>query len=225
MLFFTTEGPPIMSYILGLTLLSGLVATAADQGSPRDAAIALAKTTLTREVGAGAENAVLVSITDAVWRDSSLGCPQRGNVYTQVMTSGYRVTLSLQGTPYVVHVGQGRAVVCGNAAGAVKRVPPPPSDASAARESKLPSTSAVAGLKLAEQARADLARKLGVEKDAVTINFFRPAEWPDAGLGCPAEGQMYTQQLTKGFTIELASGGKNYEYHSDMNHVVPCGSK
>ena len=214
-----------MSYILGLTLLSGLVATAADQGSPRDAAIALAKTTLTREVGAGAENAVLVSITDAVWRDSSLGCPQRGNVYTQVMTSGYRVTLSLQGTPYVVHVGQGRAVVCGNAAGAVKRVPPPPSDASAARESKLPSTSAVAGLKLAEQARADLARKLGVEKDAVTINFFRPAEWPGAGLGCPAEGQMYTQQLTKGFTIELASGGKNYEYHSDMNHVVPCGSK
>ena len=214
-----------MSYILGLTLLSGLVATAADQGSPRDAAIALAKTTLTREVGAGAENAVLVSITDAVWRDSSLGCPQRGNVYTQVMTSGYRVTLSLRGTPYVVHVGQGRAVVCGNAAGAVKRVPPPPSDASAARESKLPSTSAVAGLKLAEQARADLARKLGVEKDAVTINFFRPAEWPDAGLGCPAEGQMYTQQLTKGFTIELASGGKNYEYHSDMHHVVPCGSK
>jgi hypothetical protein len=209
-----TEGPPIMSYILGLTLLSGLVATAVDQGSPRDAAIALAKTTLSREVGAGAENAVLVSITDAVWRDSSLGCPQRGNVYTQVMTSGYRVTLSLQGTPYVVHVGQGRALVCGNAAGAVKRVPPPPSDASAARESKLPSTSAVAGLKLAEQARADLARKLGVEKDAVTINSFRPVEWPDASLGCPAEGQMYTQQLTKGFTIELASAGKNYEYHS-----------
>ena len=167
---------------------------------------------------------MLVSITDAVWRDSSLGCPARGNVYTQVMSSGYRVTLSLQGTPYVVHVGQGRAVVCGNAAGAVKRVPPPPSDASAARESKLPSTSAVAGLKLAEQARADLARKLGVEKDAVTINFFRPAEWPDASLGCPAEGQMYTQQLTKGFTIELASAGKNYEYHSDMNHVVPCDS-
>jgi hypothetical protein len=213
-----------MSYILGLTLLLGLVATTADQGSPRDAAIELAKATLTREVGAGAEKAVLVSITDAVWRDSSLGCPERGNVYTQVMTSGYRVTLSLRGTPHVVHVGQGRAVICGNTARALKRVPPPPADASAARESKLPSTSAVAGLKLAEQARADLAKKLGVEKDAVTINFFRPAEWPDASLGCPADGQMYTQQLTKGFTIELASAGKNYEYHSDMNHVVPCDS-
>jgi len=228
MLFFKTEGPPIMSYILGLTLgltlLSGLVVSA-DQGSPRDAAIDLAKITLSREVGAGAETAVLVSITDAVWRNSSLGCPERGHVYTQVKTSGYRVTLSLNGTPYVVHVGQGRAVVCRNAAGALKRVPLPPPDASAARESKLPSTSAVAGLKLAEQARADLARKLGVEKDAVTINFFRPAEWPDASLGCPAEGQMYAQQLTKGFTIELASAGKNYEYHSDMNHVVACGSK
>ena len=214
-----------MTYIFGLALLLGRVATAGSQGSPQDAAIALAKATLAQAAGGAADEAVLVSITDAVWRDSSLGCPERGNVYTPVMTSGYRVTLSLRGTPYVVHVGQGRAVVCGSAARAMTRVPPPPSDASAARESKLPSTSAVAGLKLAEQARADLAKKLGVEKDAVTINFFRPAEWPDASLGCPAEGQVYAQQLTKGFTIELASAGKNYEYHSDMNHVVPCGSK
>jgi hypothetical protein len=80
----------------------------------------------------------------------------------------------------------------------------------------------VAGLKLAEQARADLAKKLGVEKDAVTINFFRPATWPDASLGCPVEDRMYAQQQTKGYTIELAADGTTYEYHSDTNHVVPC---
>jgi hypothetical protein len=208
-----------MSYILGLALLLRLVNIAGNQGSPQDAAIALAKSTLAQEVGAGAENATLVSVADAVWRDSSLGCPERGNVYTPVMTSGYRVTLSVNSSRYVVHVGQGRAVLCG---GAVKRVPPLPSDSSAGRAVKLPSTGAVAGLKLAEQARADLAKRLGVDKDAVTINFFRPATWPDASLGCPVEDRIYTQQLTKGFTIELASGDKTYEYHSDMSHVVPC---
>jgi hypothetical protein len=213
-----------MSYILGLALLSALVTTTGGQGSPQDAAIERAKAALAQEVGAGADKAALVSIADAVWRDSSLGCPERGNVYTPVMTSGYRVTLSLQGTRYVVHVGEGRAVICGGDAGAVKRVPPLSSDASAGREAKLPATGAgaVAGLKLAEQARADLAKKLGVEKDDVTINFFRPVTWPDSSLGCPVKDLMYTQQLTKGFTIELASGGKAYEYHSDMNHVVPC---
>ena len=84
--------------------------------------------------------------------------------------------------------------------------------------------SAIAGLKLAEQARDELAKKLSVEKGQVTINFFRPATWPDASLGCPAEGQVYPKQPTKGFIIELASGGKTYEYHSDMNRVVPCDS-
>ena len=226
MLLFLTEGPADMTYILGRALLLGFVATAGSQGSPQDAAIELAKTTLVQEVGAGADadDAVLVSITGAVWRDSSLGCRERGTVYTPVVTSGYRVTLSVRGVQSVVHVGEGRAVVCREPSAIQKRPPPPAPEPSAARDSKLPSTGAVAGLKLAEQARADLAKKLGVEKDAVTINFFRPAEWPDASLGCPAEGQVYTQQLTKGFTIELASAGRNYEYHSDMNHVVPCDS-
>ena len=217
-------GPPMMTYILGLALW-GLVATAGGQQSARDAAIELAKTTLVQEVGAGADELALVSVTEAVWRDSSLGCRERGTVYTPVVTSGYRVTLRVRGVQSVVHVGEGRAVVCRGASAIQRRSPPSAPEPSAARDSKRPSTGAVAGLKLAEQARADLAKKLGVEKDAVTINFFRPAEWPDASLGCPAEGQVYTQQLTKGFTIELSSAGKNYEYHSDMNHVVPCGSK
>ena len=210
------------TYIFGLALL-GTVVTGPGQGSPRDAAIELAKARLAHQAGAAADDAVLVSITDAVWRDSSLGCRERGTVYVPVLTSGYRVTLSVRGVQSVVHVGEGRAVVC-RGSSAIQRPLPAPAP-SAARDSKLPPTGAIAGLKLAEQARADLAKTLGVEKDAVTINFFRLAEWPDASLGCPAEGQVYTQQLTKGFTIELASADKNYEYHSDMNHVVPCDAE
>ena len=214
----------MQTYILGLALL-GVGVTGAGQGSPRDAAIELAKATLAHDADAAADHAVLVNITDAVWRDSSLGCRERGTVYMPVVTSGYRVTLSVRGVQSVVHVGDGRAVVCRSSSAIQRRPSPSAPAASAARDSKLPPTGAIAGLKLAEQARADLAKTLGVEKDAVTINFFRLAEWPDASLGCPAEGQVYTQQLTKGFTIELASADKNYEYHSDMNHVVPCDAE
>ena len=203
-------------------ILWGLVAAADSQRPPREAAIALAKAALTEQVGAGTEAPALVSAADAVWRDSSLGCPAPGAVYSPVMTSGYRVTLSVRGRRYVVHVGQGRAVVCqatDPARGGRAQPPSPERDVAPAKQ---PTTSAVAGLKLAEQARDDLAKKLSVEKGQVTISVFRAAMWPDAGLGCPAPGQVYTQQLTKGFTIELASGGKTYEYHSDMQQVVPC---
>jgi hypothetical protein len=213
----------MFSYIVGFALW-GLVAAADTQGSSRDAALELAKAALTHEVGASAESLEPIDVAEAVWRDSSLGCPERGTVYTPMMTSGHRVTLSFRGARYVVHVGQGRAVVCRGPAGSRGRVLSPPPGSADPADAKTAPTSAIAGLKLAEQARDDLAKTLSVEKGQVTINFFRPATWPDAGLGCPAEGQVYPKRLTKGFIIELASGGKTYEYHSDMNRVVPCDS-
>jgi hypothetical protein len=205
------------------------VAAADTQGSARDAAIELAKAALTRDIGAASDSAELVSATEAVWNDSSLGCPERGMVYTPAITSGYRVTLSVQSARYVVryvvHVGQGRAVVCQGPAGRPGRVQAPAPGTEDAAAAKTSPASAIAGLKLAEQARDELAKKLAVDKGQVTINFFRPATWPDAGLGCPADGQVYPKQPTKGFIIELASGGKTYEYHSDNNRVVPCDSR
>ena len=118
-------------------------------------------------------------------------------VYTPAMTPGYSVTLSVRGARYVVHVGQGRAVVCqGPATSGARDAPVPGSeDTAAARTSP---ASAVAGLKLAEQARDELAKKLLVEKGQVTINFFRPATWPDASLGCPARGPGLSEAADEG---------------------------
>jgi hypothetical protein len=213
----------MFSSIIGFALW-GFVAAADTQGSSRDAAVELAKAALTQEIGVPPESLEPIDVAEAVWRDSSLGCPARGTVYTPMMTSGHRITLSFRDARYVVHVGQGRAVVCRAPAGSQRRMQPPPPGRAGSADAKTAPTSAIAGLKLAEQARDDLATALSVEKGQVTINFFRPATWPDAGLGCPAEGQVYPRRLTKGFIIELASGGKTYEYHSDMNRVVPCDS-
>jgi hypothetical protein len=204
--------------------LWGLLAAQDTQRSSRDAAVELAKATLIKEAATTADSAEVVGVTDAVWRDSSLGCPQRGMMYTPVITSGYRVTLSVKGARYVVHVGQGHAVVCQRPAGSQARLPPPGQGSEGSRGAKTEPATALAGLKLAEQARTDLAKKLSLDKGQITINFFRPTTWPDASLGCPAEGQVYTQQVVKGFRIELAAGGKTYEYHSDMNRIVPCDS-
>ena len=54
------------------------------------------------------------------------------------------------------------------------------------------------------------------------MSFFRPIMWPDPSLGCPVKDQVYPQQPTRGFVIDLAAGDQSYEYHSDMTRVVTC---
>lgn len=67
---------------------------------------------------------------------------------------------------------------------------------------------------LVEQAAADLAQRLGVERSAITVVSAQEVEWPDGSLGCPQPGMMYTQVMTDGTRIELAVGGTVYRYHS-----------
>lgn len=54
----------------------------------------------------------LVSVQRAEWPDASLGCPEPGRSYAQVVTPGYRVTLSARGEQFEVHADrQGQIVV------------------------------------------------------------------------------------------------------------------
>jgi hypothetical protein len=63
-----------------------------------------------RLVGAGA---TLVSVEAVEWNDASLGCPQPGMMYAQVITPGYLVKVLVDGQPREVHTdGRGRAALC-----------------------------------------------------------------------------------------------------------------
>ena len=75
-------------------------------------------------------------------------------------------------------------------------------------------------------ALADLAARLSVAPDAITVKAVERIEWPDASLGCPQPGIMYAQVITPGYRIVLEVDGKSYEYHADtQRHVVYCESK
>lgn len=58
------------------------------------------------ETGVAATTLTLTSIEAVEWPDSSLGCPQPGAMYMQVITPGYQITLTAaNGTVYAVHSG------------------------------------------------------------------------------------------------------------------------
>lgn len=58
----------------------------------------------------------LVSSEGMGWSDASLGCPQEGVFYAQVLTSGYKLVFDLAGRSYAVHTNSdgSHTVVCGD---------------------------------------------------------------------------------------------------------------
>jgi hypothetical protein len=62
----------------------------------------------------------------------------------------------------------------------------------------------------------DLAVRLGIPADGVTIAAVEPTDWPDSSLGCPQPGEMYAQVVTPGLRIELQAQGDTYVVHTDL---------
>ncbi len=81
--------------------------------SPADTAAEAARAELARRINAPADQIQVVSIEQVDWPDASLGCPQPGQMYIQVITPGYKVILAAGGQRYEVHTDlRGRAVMC-----------------------------------------------------------------------------------------------------------------
>ena len=53
----------------------------------------------------------LVEAKKVVWTDASLGCPQPGIVYAQVLTPGFFVQLEAQGQEYEYHIDMDQIVI------------------------------------------------------------------------------------------------------------------
>ena len=75
-------------------------------------AVALARAALGQALGLTPSAIETVRAEPVDWPDASLGCPEKGMAYAQVVTPGWRVTLCAQGREWRVHAGGGRAVVC-----------------------------------------------------------------------------------------------------------------
>ena len=76
-------------------------------------ALTAAVTDLSEQTGLPADQITLVSIEAVEWRDSSLGCPEEGFMYAQVITPGYKIVLEAAGQEYIYHTDQGpNAVLC-----------------------------------------------------------------------------------------------------------------
>jgi hypothetical protein len=86
--------------------------TPPDAAKERARAVDRAKAHLAETLKLIEQDIVLESAKETRWPNSSLGCPEKGMMYAQMVTPGWTVVLKAQGRSYEVHVAGKRAVTC-----------------------------------------------------------------------------------------------------------------
>ena len=147
------------------------------------------------------------SVRAIEWRDSSIGCPQPGQAYMQVITPGNKITLRHDGKVHVVHEANGNAFVCVRQKPAVASVT---------------NTLELVWGEQAAIAREDLAAKLNVEVSQIILASARATTWTDTSLGCADPGESYEDIRTEGYVLTLRHGSRNFTYHTDLDRVIAC---
>ena len=163
---------------------------------------------LAAQLKIGEGDIVVTQVEPRTWPDSSMGCGKPGTLALQVITEGHAVSLSAQGKQYRVHVSGKSAIVCDKPL--LSRIEP-----------RRPANAR--GLDVAiEEARKDLARRLGAEASQVRLLRTQPQMWPDSSLGCPRADELIVAGPVAGYRLSLQHASRVYTYHTDLTQVRPC---
>jgi len=65
-----------------------------------------------------------------------------------------------------------------------------------------------------DEAIADLAARLQIPVEQISVLSQTDMTWPDKSLGCPRKGMSYAQVLTDGSQLVLAVAEARHYYHS-----------
>ncbi|HMB23726.1 MAG: hypothetical protein ACM33V_12895 [Chloroflexota bacterium] len=77
--------------------------------------------------------------------------------------------------------------------------------------------------KFVSLAKEDLAERLKIATDQITLVKTADMTWPNAALGCPSPGKVYAQGRVPGYQIRLEAGGTEYVYNTDLSgQIILC---
>jgi hypothetical protein len=183
---------------LCLALVAASCVLAADQLAPVQKAI----DRLAQKLNVPAADIRVASVEGVDWGDTSLGAPQPGMMYAQVITPGYKVMLEAKGRRYEYHTDMNQRAVLARVDGAkVTDQPTQPTPAISPADAQA-----------ADRCRADLARRLSLPAAEITVARVAAVEFPDASLGLPEPGQGYAQVITPGCVVILKARNTEYLY-------------
>ena len=179
--------------------------------SPSDSAlqglVMQAKEDLAGRLSVGVDQIGLVEAKAVEWPDASLGCPEPGRVYAQVITPGYRIVLEASGERYEYHSDTQQRVVCCEP----QQARPFPGGGST---------------ETIELAKEDLAQKLGIPVDSIAVVVVLRQEFSTDAFYCRTTKERISRDeppaVVSGESILLSATGRRYEYHASDQTVIFC---
>jgi len=69
---------------------------------------------LSRQKKINKDRIAIKEVTKRDWGNSSLGCPKPGKIYSEMITPGYSIVLTLDNSDYFFHAGLNKVVLCQN---------------------------------------------------------------------------------------------------------------
>lgn len=208
-----------------------------------------ARLALADRLSIAVETITVANVEERQWSNAALGCAESGQMYAQVITPGFEITLTADGETYVYHSDMNSALVlCGADGQPVERtevssagdgarvieavtpaqvdlgkVTPEPSPEDETLHEIAPPGVPDSSNIVANTAAQKLANELGIDAGEVQIITVERVEWRDSSLGCGRPGQNYMMVITPGYRIVLEANGEEYVFHSDMQgNMVQC---
>jgi hypothetical protein len=206
------------------TAISEATATPAPRSTELPAELlqaqAAAIAALAAQLGVPAAQVTVVSLEPVTWNDGCLGVVHAGVMCAQMVTPGYRIVLRANGKQYEYHTNRdGSALV--DATGQPTQPPaatpaPEPTGTPSIEPTHIP-------VDLPPVQRAAIAaaiQVLGLPADQVKLVSIEAVDWPDGCLGVRQIGVMCIKGPVPGFRIVLEAGGKQYEFHTNLDASV-----
>ncbi|MCH7745740.1 MAG: hypothetical protein IIC84_06680 [Chloroflexi bacterium] len=210
----------------------------------------LARFDAVERFGLNLEAIVIRNVEAAEWGDTSLGNPEPGMVYAQVIVPGFKLVLESRetGATFIYHTSTDRVVFVDNTdpVGIVDSTQPPVTSPIQPPISILDTIDPdqcsfihninacfsdgepPAGLPIGSYtevfflARFDAVERFEVKLETLVIKNVEAVEWGDTSLGNPEPGMLYAEVIVPGFMLVLESRetGATFIYHTSTERVV-----
>jgi len=200
--------PRAMTGVMLIVALASVTAGCAQENLPPPVIVAIAD--MAENLNVQPEQVTVVALEEVTWPDASLGLPEPGKMYAQVLVPGYRVTLEAVGRRFEYHTDRTSRVVL---VPTVQVVTP---------DVTVPENMP----EVAGKAIADLSARLRVapaDIKTITPISFDEKRWLDGSLGLPEPGMVYTKAIVSGYLVVLETGGRQYEYHCSAQAAKLAG--
>jgi len=70
-----------------------------------------------------------------------------------------------------------------------------------------------------KRAKNDLAQRLGIGIDKITLDSVDDAEFPNGSLGALVDDEMSMMMITPGWKLHFSAGGGDYEYRASSDQL------